>query len=106
MEEIKCAERHWIKETVTDAFDEETSKITTGHDFEKNIKDARRSSIHRWKGIIRIKMLHQNMDASDDTKHPEFLPSDAHVTRLLIEDSHRRVLHGGVFEILTELRER
>lgn len=103
-EEIKCAERHWIKETQTEAFAEENYKITTGHDLEKTSRIRLHPFIDE-DGIITRKRLH-NMDASGDTKHSVLLPSDAYATGLLTEDAHRHVLHGGVCETLTEPRER
>ena len=41
-----------------------------------------------------------------DARFPIFLPSDNHLTALIIEECHRKVLHNGVKETLTELRSR
>ena len=41
-----------------------------------------------------------------DARYPIFLPSDNHLTALIIEECHRKVLHNGVKETLTELRSR
>ena len=41
-----------------------------------------------------------------DTRFPIFLPSDNHLTALIIEECHRKVLHNGIKETLTELRSR
>ena len=32
----------------------------------------------------------------EDAKHPLILPTDCHLTTLLIRDAHHRSLHGGV----------
>ena len=39
-------------------------------------------------------------------KHPILLEKDHHITSLIVEDSHKRVMHGGVKSTLTELRAR
>ena len=41
-----------------------------------------------------------------DARFPIFLPSDNHLTALITEECHRKVLHNGVKETLTELRSR
>ncbi|XP_046388857.1 uncharacterized protein LOC124157853 isoform X1 [Ischnura elegans] len=41
---------------------------------------------------------------SEDEKHPLIIPSDHPLTRLIIEDCHKRTLHGGVQLTLTTLR--
>ena len=41
-----------------------------------------------------------------DARCPIFLPSDNHLTTLIIGECHRKVLHSGVKETLTELRSR
>ena len=37
-------------------------------------------------------------------KHPILLDKQHHLTRLIVMDAHKRVLHNGVRETLTELR--
>ena len=39
-------------------------------------------------------------------KHPILLEKDHYITSLIVEDSHKRVMHGGVKSTLTELRAR
>ena len=41
---------------------------------------------------------------SRSTKHPILLNARHHVTRLIVEDCHRRVKHGGVVDTLAQLR--
>ena len=41
-----------------------------------------------------------------DARFPLFLPSSNHLTALIIEECHRKVLHNGVKETLTKLRSR
>ena len=45
-------------------------------------------------------------DLSSSIKHPVLLDKGPHITSLIVQDSHRRVMHGGVKLTLTELRAR
>ena len=47
-------------------------------------------------GLIRKGSRIQQAHVSDDCKHPVLLPSDAHFTRLVIQEAHQICLHGGV----------
>lgn len=57
-------------------------------------------------GQFRCKGRLQNASIPFDSKHPILLPADHHLTVLIIEDCHKRALHNGVKETLTELRSR
>ena len=57
-------------------------------------------------GLWRCKGRIQNAAVPYSTKHPILLPKNHHVTSLLVMEAHCRVLHNGVKETLTELRER
>ena len=55
-------------------------------------------------GIIRCKGRLSNSDLPYSSKYPILLDTVHYLTTLIIWDCHRRVLHGGVKETLTELR--
>ncbi|XP_065197182.1 uncharacterized protein LOC135828689 [Sycon ciliatum] len=57
-------------------------------------------------GLIRCGGRLQNSDLPLTTKHPYFLPKDHHVTDLIVNECHARVMHGGVKATLTEFRAR
>ena len=44
------------------------------------------------------------MDIPAPARHPIFLPHDHHLTTLLVRRAHKRVLHNGVKDTLTEVR--
>ena len=58
------------------------------------------------KGIWRCSGRLINTELPYSTKHPVLLPSNHHFTILVIMDCHKRVLHNGVKDTLTELRAR
>ena len=57
-------------------------------------------------GILRCKGRLCNSPLPEAAKLPAWLPSDHHVTRLVIWNCHQRVMHNGVRETLMELRSR
>ena len=58
------------------------------------------------KGIWRCSGRLINTELPYSTKHPVLLPSNHHFTILVIMNCHKRVLHNGVKDTLTELRAR
>ena len=57
-------------------------------------------------GLWRCRGRIQNAAVSYPTKHPILLPKNHHITKLLVMEAHRRVLHNGAKETLTEIRAR
>ena len=57
-------------------------------------------------GVWRCKDRLCNADLPVATKFPIILPNGHHFTTLVVMDCHKRVMHGGVKETLTELRTR
>ena len=57
-------------------------------------------------GVLRVGARLQRSSHDFDVKHSIIMPSDSHVTRLLIEDQHRRIGHGGSSHTWTTLRQR
>ena len=57
------------------------------------------------KQLLRCSGRIHNAPLSDDTKFPLLLPSKHRLTDLIIEDTHRKLHHGGVAIIVTAIRE-
>ena len=55
-------------------------------------------------GLYRCQGRLSNADLTISAKHPILLPKKHHLTVLLVKHSHKRVMHNGVKETLTELR--
>ena len=55
-------------------------------------------------GVLRCKGRIGNAPIPYDARFPIILPRHSHFTRLIILDCHRRVMHNGVKDTLTELR--
>ena len=54
-------------------------------------------------GIMRCTGHLAKTELPTSIKHPILLEKDYHITSLIIEDSHKRVMHGGVKSTMTEL---
>jgi hypothetical protein len=57
-------------------------------------------------GILRCRGRLENAPIHADSRCPILLPGDHHITRLIIEQCHRTVMHNGLRETLTQLRTR
>ena len=57
-------------------------------------------------GIMRCNGRLSKADLPSSIKHPVLLDKGHHITSLIVQDSHKRVMHGGVKLTLTELRAR
>jgi hypothetical protein len=53
---------------------------------------------------MRCKGRLANSTLPDHTKYPVLIPSGHHLSKLIIEDAHRRVMHNGVRETQNEIR--
>jgi hypothetical protein len=55
-------------------------------------------------GILRCQGRLLNSDLDIDSKKTIILPRNHHLTRLIVEEGHRKVHHGGVRATLAEVR--
>ena len=55
------------------------------------------------KGIIRCQGRLLNSNLPSETIHPIVLPPDHHITDLIIQDCHERVMHNVTKETLLQL---
>ena len=56
-------------------------------------------------GLLKCQGRLGNAELTKPAKQPKLLPKDAYFTRLVIEDAHSRVLHSGVSQILSTIRQ-
>ena len=57
-------------------------------------------------GTVRCKGRLSQAQLPSSTKYPILLDKSHHITSLIVRESHKRVMHGGVKSTLTELRSR
>ena len=91
--DLSDAERLWIKEVQKSVFRETSLKLQLNLFLDE-------------KGLWRCGGRLGNADLPYSTKYPILLPRDHPVTPLIVSDAHRRVLHNGLRDTLTEVRTR
>lgn len=57
-------------------------------------------------GIMRVGGRIQNANINENLKHPIILPHKDHFTHLVVEEAHKKTLHGGPSLMLNHLRTR
>lgn len=91
--EIKAAETLWVKETQSCLKESDTFRVWK-HQLGLFLEE----------GVWRCKGRLGNADISYASKYPALLTKEHPVTTLIVEDAHRKVMHNGVKETLTEIR--
>ncbi|XP_064455100.1 uncharacterized protein LOC135366362 [Ornithodoros turicata] len=103
--ELHEAEEYWIKQAQHDAYFEEIDQLR------ENKKPSNQSKTHVLrlrldaKGFLRLEGRLHFASEAEGTKHPILLPKEHPLTKLIVRAAHHRVLHGGVQDTLTEIRE-
>ena len=55
--------------------------------------------------LLRCRGRLQYTDLPHDTKFPILIPKDNYLTTLIVQSMHKTVMHGGVSETLTHIRQ-
>ena len=100
----------WIRSVQADYYSEEVrfcrsnpARIPTGMKVPSSL--ARQLALFMDpNGILRTGTRLQNAVIPESTKYPILLPKDSHVTQLLIVDTHRRLCHAGVRQVMSSIR--
>ncbi|KMQ82760.1 integrase core domain protein [Lasius niger] len=106
VEELQDAEEMWIRISQACGYPEELATLSSNRELPRRSSLLKLSPFIDGKGILRVGGRLRNASLSYDEKHPAILPSESYLTRLIIEASHRRTLHGGVQSTLGLLRQR
>ena len=95
--EIQKAEKLWINYVQQKHF------MIKGYITKELQNSSLNPNIHE-DGIIRLHGRLQNADIPDDSINPILLPRKDTLTRLIIEDIHRRLFHSGPSHTLAQIR--
>ncbi|KMQ86784.1 gag-pol protein, partial [Lasius niger] len=105
VDELQAAEDAWIRVSQAWGYPTELAALSGGRELPGKSPLLKFNPFVDGKGIMRVGGRLKNASLSHDEKHPVILPSESHLTRLFIEASHRRTLHGGVQSTLGLLRQ-
>ena len=105
VEELKQAEKYWIKFAQRDRFGAEIESLS------KNRPIARGSRIasldpQLTDGVLRVGGRIDKAELSWETKHPIVLDHSHEITRLIVIHYHRRLIHAGVEHVFNHIREK
>lgn len=92
-------------------------KHAQGQEFGKDIEEIKRTGQVKSKsklkslcpmidddGILRVSGRLERADLEENSKHPIILPHSNHFTKLVIDEAHKKTLHGGPSLMLSHLR--
>lgn len=104
-DEIENARKHWIKSAQSDSFHKEIVAVRN-KDLSTNLPYVKQFGLFMDEmGILRCKGRLDNSSLPYDTKNPIFLPGNHPLTLLIIKNIHSQVMHSGIRNTLTVLRE-
>lgn len=112
----KRYERYLTKEEIEEAT-KTCIRLVQSQEFFEEIQDIRKTGSVKTRsklksvcpviddeGILRVSGRIQNAHLDESIKHPIILPSDSHFTYLVIDEAHKKTLHGGPTLMLSHLR--
>ena len=106
VDELQEAEAVIIGAVQRQAFAEEIAALRSERKHVKKSSSLAKLDPLLHNDLLRVGGRMDRTDASFSIKHPVILPRKGCVTRLIIEDTHRRVGHQGREHVLADLRER
>ena len=108
VDEIAHSEMVIIQTIQRESYPEDYANLTSASKKEKGVVNNCLKKLNPISiaGVLRVGGRLRRSSYDFDVKHPIIMPSDSHVTRLLIEDQHRRIGHGGSSHTWTTLRQR
>ena len=106
LEEISVAESQIMKIVQSEEFDEEIRIVDGNGVLPMSSKLIALNPFLDDEHILRVGGRLQHISIPMDAKHPVILPGSHHVSKLLIEWTHKRNGHVGVEHVLSLLRER
>lgn len=92
------------RETQAMHFQEEINCLRSGQSVSKRSQLYTLHPVLDENGVLRVGGRIHEAQEKYDKRHPVILPSDSHLTMLIIRDAHQRTLHGGPQLMLNFLR--
>lgn len=106
-DETSQAELHWIKHAQEEKYASELHSLREKQ--KTNRQEIFSSSAYPFydtKEVMSITGRLQDSTLPNEVKHTVLLPFDHRLAVLIVESAYRKLLHAGVQDTLTELRER
>ena len=103
--EILEARNLLLKATQQITYQKEISYLKNGDKFKEPAIVRQLNLYLDDEDLLRCRGRLQYTDLPHDTKFPILMPKDNYLTSLIVQSMHKTVMHGGVCETLTQLRQ-
>lgn len=103
--EVIRAEHYWVRCVQKQEFYADLNCIARGRPLEPTSRIADLRPFMDADGILRVGGRLSLLKLPLAVKHPIILPANHHYSTLVVIRAHQQVLHGGVRETLTQIRE-
>ncbi|CAG4919481.1 unnamed protein product [Colias eurytheme] len=103
-EEIHSVLQFCIRETQRVYFEDDIMQLRSGHNVSKRSQLHTLHPILDENGIVRVGGRIHEAHVNYDKRHPVILPSNSHLTKLILQDAHLKTLHGGPQLMLNYIR--
>ncbi|XP_046615350.1 uncharacterized protein LOC124302827 [Neodiprion virginianus] len=102
--ELEHARLFWVKATQSAYFNAEIQLLSEEKQLPRSNRLLRLAPFVDSNGLLRVGGRLHNSPCNYDEKHPLILPQEASLTTLVIDQAHRKTLHGGTQVTLVTLR--
>ncbi|XP_076545269.1 uncharacterized protein LOC117609699 [Osmia lignaria lignaria] len=104
--DMEKAQLFWIKATQHLYFANEIKMLNSGSTLHTTHLFCRLTAFIDSQETVRVGGRLTNTTLSRDGKHSAILPRDAYLSKIIIEDAHKRTFHGGTQLTLAYIRQR
>ena len=104
--EIESARTRWLSLVQREAFAMEIQQLQLNRPLPSRSKLLRLNPYLDDQGLLRVGGRLRHSTIPTDAKHPVVLPGSSRLAELLVNEAHRRTLHGGTQLTLATLRQR
>ncbi|XP_063984105.1 uncharacterized protein LOC135166075 [Diachasmimorpha longicaudata] len=103
-EELEETRIFWINYTQQESFGQVINRLINGQDIANNHPMARLIPYLDENQTIRLGGRLKRSNLQPEARNPSILPRQSRLTSLVIEEAHRKTLHGGVQATLAHIR--
>ena len=104
--EIETARTRWLRIIQQQEFTADIQQLKLGRPLPSRSRLLKLHSYLDDQGLLRVGGRLRHSSLPTDAQHQAILPKDHRLTELVVDEAHRRTLHGGTQLTLATLRQR
>ena len=105
-DEMRRAELYWLRQVQQNCFANEVASMMAKKSLPRRSRLLALTPYLDADGLLRVGGRLEHADLPFESRHQIILPPGHDVTRLIVDDRHRKLSHCGVDHLLSALRER